>query len=182
MCHHLKQEHHLVLFHLWLHHCSLWLRALKGPGGFQPITNYRIKNLRTNTNYFIKCKYYFVAPSRHLSATIAPLLAYPWIVVFRLTLNPNLSWVSSFIFVLTCLSSIAMGTKGIWWKIDENNRNFMGILWKLDENKRILMGYWWEQEEFDCNCLGTWWEITHPFEKIINIPWGHVCATWLAHP
>jgi hypothetical protein len=34
---------------------------------------------------------------------------------------------------------------------------------------------------------GIPWELdgkssTHPFKKIINISWGHVCATQLAHP
>jgi hypothetical protein len=47
-----------------------------------------------------------------------------------LALCPRLARVSPFTFVLTCLSSIAMGTK----------RNLMGIVWELDENKRILMG------------------------------------------
>jgi hypothetical protein len=77
-----------------------------------------------------------------------------------------------------------MRTKGIWWVIwweqEEFHRNFLGI----DANKKHLTRYWWEQEEFDGNCLGTWWEIKppHPFKKIRNIPWGHVCATLLAHP
>ncbi len=101
----------------------------------------------------------FVALGRHLSAIVTPLLTYPWIVVFRLTCSLSLSsQVSPFTFMLTCLSSIAMGTKGIWWELDGNKRNFMRILWELDENKRILMGYWWEQEELDENFLRTWWE------------------------
>jgi hypothetical protein len=67
-----------------------------------------------------------------MSVTIAPLSAYPRIVVFRLTLNPSLSQVSPFTFVLTYLSSIAMGTKGIQWELDENKRNLMRTFWELD--------------------------------------------------
>ncbi len=82
-----------------------------------------------------------------------------WIVSLCLALCPSLSLVSPFTFVLTCLSSIAMGTKWFWWELEGNKRNLMGIVWELDENKRILMGYWWEQEEFDGNFLRTWWEL-----------------------
>jgi len=42
--------------------------------------------------------------------------------------------------VLTCLSSIAMGTKGFCWELDGNKRNLMGIVWELDENNKNWMG------------------------------------------
>jgi hypothetical protein len=68
----------------------------------------------------------------HLADVCLPLWltlpACPRIMALRLALCPSLARVSPFTFVLTCLSSIAMGTK----------RNFV-----------------WEQEEFDGNCLGT---------------------------
>ncbi len=102
----------------------------------------------------------FVALGRHLSAIVTPLLTYPWIVVFRLTCSLSLSsQVSPFTFMLTCLSSIAMGTKGIWWELDGNKRNFMRILWELYENKRILMGTrgaWWELFENVMGTKGIW--------------------------
>jgi hypothetical protein len=44
-----------------------------------------------------------------------------------------------FIFVLTCLSSIAMGTKGFCWEPDGNKRNLMGIFWELGGNKGIFL-------------------------------------------
>ncbi len=125
----------------------------------------------------------FVTLGRRLSTTVAPLSAYPWIVVFHLTLNLSLSWVSPFTFELTSLSYIAMRIKRYWWVNDGNKRNLMRNFWELDGNKRILfetwweqrnliktwweqgilMGYWWEQEEFDKNYLGTkgfWWDIS----------------------
>jgi hypothetical protein len=43
--------------------------------------------------------------------------------------------------------------------IDEKKKNLMGTVWELDGKSS-----------------------THPFKTIIDIPWGHVCTTKLAHP
>jgi hypothetical protein len=52
-----------------------------------------------------------------------------------------------------------MRTKEFGWDIDGNKRNLMGTVWELDGKSS-----------------------PNPFKKIRNIPWGHVCATQLAHP
>jgi hypothetical protein len=123
----------------------------------------------------------FVALGRCLLAIIAPLLAWPQTVALCLALSLSLSQVSLFTFVLTCLSSIVMGTKGMWWELDGNKKNLMRIVWELDNNKRILMGYWWEnrklietwweQKKFDGLLMGTrgiWWELFGFFFMSIN--------------
>jgi hypothetical protein len=52
-----------------------------------------------------------------------------------------------------------MRTKEFRWDIDGNKRNLMGTVWERDGKSS-----------------------PDPFKKIRNIPWGHVCATQLAHP
>jgi hypothetical protein len=52
-----------------------------------------------------------------------------------------------------------MRTKEFRWDIDVNKKNLMGTVWELDGKSS-----------------------PHPFKKIRNIPWEHVCATQLAHP
>ncbi len=52
------------------------------------------------------------APGRRLPAIVAPLPACPRTATLRLVLCPSLSRVSPFPFVLICLPSRAMGTKG----------------------------------------------------------------------
>jgi hypothetical protein len=44
------------------------------------------------------------------------------------TLPESLTRVSQFTFVLICLPSIAMGTKGFWWELDGSKTNLMRIV------------------------------------------------------
>jgi hypothetical protein len=126
----------------------------------------------------------FVTLGRCLSTTAAPRSAYPWIVVFHLTLSLSLSRVSPFTVVLTNLSYIAMKIKGIWWEFDGNMKNlwkFFGNLmrtkgywlgfdgnwvgtWRIYENS---LGTWWEQKDIDWVLMGIWWE----HEEFMKILW-----------
>jgi len=132
--------------------------------------------------------FYFVAPCRHLSTIVTPLSACPWIVVFCLTLSPSLSQVSPFTFMLTCFSSIAMGTwweqeefygnsLGTWWKqkdIDGLLMRTRGTWWELFGNKRNLIETWWEQKEFDWNLMrtkGTWLKLDGNKIKLMGYWW-----------
>jgi hypothetical protein len=125
--------------------------------------------------------FYFVVLNRCLPATVAPLLACPQTVVLCLALSLSLSQVSPFTFVLNCLSSIVMGTKGFWWErkecdgnlmrtkgywwvIDGNERTLMRTFWELDGNKRNLIEIWWEQKSF-------WWVIDRNKRNLMRIFW-----------
>ncbi len=99
---------------------------------------------------------------RCLPATVAPLPACPQTVVLCLALCPSLSGVSPKTLLLTCLSSIAMRTKGFWWELDGNKRILMSYWWEQKELDDNCLGTWWEQKDFDGNFLGTWWEIKPP--------------------
>jgi hypothetical protein len=108
-----------------------------------------------------------------LCATVAPVLACP-----RLVLCPNLSRVSPFTIVLTCLSSIAMGTKGFWWEHDgikkEFNENLMGtrgIWWELFGNLMRTKGYWWVIDESKRNLMGTFWKFDGNKRNLMNFFW-----------
>jgi hypothetical protein len=83
-------------------------------------------------------------------------------VVLCLALCPSLSGVSPKTLLLTCLSSIAMRTKGFWWELDGNKRILMSYWWEQKELDDNCLGTWWEQKDFDGNFLGTWWEIKPP--------------------
>jgi len=133
-------------------------------------------------------------------ATVAPLPACPQTVVLCFALCLSLSRVSPITFLVTCLSSIAMKTKGFWWELDGNERNLMGTKgfwrvtmgtrgtwWELFGNLVRTKGFWWDIAGNKRNLMGTFWELDgksspHPFKKIENIPWEHVCTTQLAHP
>jgi len=67
---------------------------------------------------------------------------------------------------------LLMRTRGIWWELFGNLMRTKGFWLDIDENKR--------------NWIGTVWELDgkssiHLFKNIINMPWGHVCTTQLAH-
>jgi hypothetical protein len=65
-----------------------------------------------------------------------------------------------------------MRTKGFWWELFGNLMRTKGFWWDVDGNKRNLVGT-------ICDLDGK--SSPHPFKMIRNIPWGHVCATQLAH-
>jgi hypothetical protein len=118
-----------------------------------------------------------VAPDRRLAATVAPLPSCPRTAALRLALRPSLSRVSPFTFVLTCAHlpiSIDMGTKGIWRELFGNLMRTKGFWWNIDGNRKNLMGAVWGELDGKSS--------PHPFKKIRNIPWRHVCTTQLAHP